>query len=139
MRLQYLLDTNILAEPLRPHPDQRVLDHLKRHQEEFAIASIVWHEMWFGCYRLPTSAKRQAIETYLTRVVAPSVPVLAYDQAAAAWHAQERSRLSKLGKTPPFADGMIAAVASTNNLVLVTLNLADYGDFGDLQVESWRE
>ena len=90
MTLRYLLDTNILAEPLRPQPNDTILDHLKRHQDEIAIASVVWHEMWFGCYRLPLSARRSAIETYLTQVVASSIPILPYDQEAASWHAAER-------------------------------------------------
>lgn len=139
MTLRYLLDTNILAEPLRPEPDQRILDHLQRHRDEVAIASVVWHEMWFGCFRLPPSAKRHAIEIYLTQVVAPSMPILPYGEEAAAWHAEERARLTKLGKTPPFADGMIAAVARTNNLVLVTLNLTDFDSFSDLQLDNWQK
>ena len=138
MTLRYLLDTNILAEPLRPQPDQRILDNLNRHQDEIAIASVVWHEMWFGCYRLTPSARRQAIETYLTRVVGPSIPILPYDQRAADWHAAERARLTGLGRTPPFADAMIAAIARTNNLVLVTFNLADFQEFQDLQLDIWR-
>ena len=139
MTLRYLLDTNILAEPLRPEPDQRILDHLQRHRDEIAIASVVWHEMWFGCFRLPPSAKRTAIETYLTQIVAPSMPVLPYGEEAAAWHAEERARLTKSGKTPPFADGMIAAVARTNNLVLVTMNLTDFDSFSDLQLDNWQK
>jgi tRNA(fMet)-specific endonuclease VapC len=43
------------------------------------------------------------------------------------------------GRTPPLADGQIAAVARTNDLVLVTLNLMDYDGFRDLRVEDWRE
>jgi tRNA(fMet)-specific endonuclease VapC len=62
---KYLLDTNIVSEPLRPVPNAKVLARLKRHQDEFAIASIVWHELWFGCHRLPSSAKRAVIERYL--------------------------------------------------------------------------
>lgn len=139
MTLRYLLDTNILAEPLRPQPNAKILDHLKRHQDEIAIASVVWHEMWFGCYRLPTSARRSAIETYLTQVVAPSVPILPYDQPAASWHAAERARLTAMGKTPPFADGMIASIAKTNNLMLVTINLDDFHGFQGLQCVSWQE
>lgn len=139
MTLRYLLDTNILAEPLRPQPSIAVLDQLKRHQEELATASVVWHEMWFGCWRLPPSARRAAIETYLTQVVAPSIPILPYDREAARWHAEERARLAALGKTPSFADGMIAAVAKTNNLVLVTLNLGDFSGFDGLSHESWQE
>lgn len=139
MTILYLLDTNILAEPLRPKPHPVILDKLKRHQDEIAIASVVWNEMWFGCYRLPASARRQAIETYLTEVVAKSIPILPYDAEAAHWHAMERARLTALGKTPPYADGMIAAVARINNLVLVTLNRSDFLEFQDLKSETWQD
>jgi tRNA(fMet)-specific endonuclease VapC len=137
--LRFLLDTNILAEPLRPKPNEQTLEHLKRHEHEIAIASVAWHEMHFGCYRLPPSARRSAIEAYLTQVVAPSIPILPYDQQAAGWHAEERARLTATGKAPPFADGMIAAVARTNGLVLVTINLDDFGGFQGLQCVSWQE
>lgn len=138
MTLRFLLDTNVLAEPLRPRPNEAVLDHLRNHQAEIATAAVVWHEMWFGCYRLPASARRATIETYLTQIVAPGIPVLPYDQEAASWHTAERARLAALGRTPPFADGMIAAVARTNHLVLVTFNLDDFRDFQDLQLTDWQ-
>jgi tRNA(fMet)-specific endonuclease VapC len=136
--LRFLLDTNIMAEPLRPRPDPGVLGQLRRHECEIAIASVVWHEMRFGCRRLPDSARRSAIEAYLARVVAPSIPILPYDQRAADWHAGERARLAALGKTPPFADGMIAAVARAHGLALVTMNLDDFRFF-DLACLDWRE
>ena len=61
MTLRYLLDTNVISEPLRPAPDQAVVDHLRKHQTEIAIASVVWHELCYGCYRLPASTKRSVI------------------------------------------------------------------------------
>ena len=103
-----------------------------------AIASVVWHEMLFGCLRLLHSARRSTIEEYLKEVVAPSIPILPYDARAAGWHAAERARLSGIGRTPPFADGQIAAVASVNDLTLVTANLDDYAAFQDIRVEDWR-
>ncbi len=103
-----------------------------------AIASVVWHEMLFGCFRLPRSTRRSTIEEYLNEVVAPSIPILPYDARAAGWHAAERARLSAIGRTPPFADGQIAAVASVNDLTLVTANLDDYAAFQDIRVEDWR-
>jgi len=134
---KYLLDTNILSEPLRPAPKAKVLARLKRHQDELTTASVVWHELWFGCQRLPVSAKRTAIERYLNEVVVVSMPVLPYDQAAAEWHAAERARLAALGKTPPFADGQIMAIAHTHSLILVTLNPSDYSAFVEVKVEDW--
>ena len=115
----------------------QVLACLKRHQDELAIASVVGQELWFGCRRLPTSAKRLAIERYLDEVVAVSMPILPYDQAAAEWHAAERVRLTQLGKTPPFADGQIGAIAKVNGLILVTLNPKDYVAFTGVKVEDW--
>ena len=135
---RYLLDTNIISEPLRPAPDPQILERLRSHQERLATASVVWHELLFGCYRLPASERRTAIEEYLQRVVAASIEILPYDERAAGWHAAERARLASAGRTPPFADGQIAAVARTNDLVLITLNLTDYEGFRDLRVEDWR-
>ena len=137
MTAKYLLDTNVASEPLRPAPHAKVLERLKRHQDELAIASVVWHELWFGCRRLPISAKRATIERYLNEVVAVSMPVISYDQAAAEWHAAERARLTTLGKTPPFADGQIIAIAHANSLILVTLNPSDYAAFTEVKVEDW--
>jgi tRNA(fMet)-specific endonuclease VapC len=136
--LRYLLDTNVVSEPLRPSPDPRVLERLREHQAEIAIASVVWHELWYGCCRLPSSAKRSVIEAYLSNVVLRAIPILSYDQRAALWHAGERARLARIGRPPPFADGQIAAIAVTNGLALVTFNREDYAGFEELRIEDWR-
>ena len=137
MSLKYLLDTNIVSEPLRPRPSRAVLRRLGSHEGEVAIGSIVWHELLFGCARLPASRRREAIERYLEDVVLASFPILDYDRAAAEWHARERVRLEATGKTPPFIDGQIAAIACVNDLVLVTANKTDFRGFKGLRVEGW--
>ncbi len=60
-----LLDTDILSEPLKPQPNAFVLSRLKMHEDEIATASPVWHELHFGCKRLPNSKKRERIESFL--------------------------------------------------------------------------
>lgn len=137
MTLKYLLDTNVVSEPLRPTPAPGILRGLRRHEGEMAIPSIVWHELQFGCYRLPKSRRRTAIERYLQDVVLATLPILDYDRAAAEWHALERARLVARGKTPPFIDGQIAAIARVNDLALVTANKADFGGFKGLRLTSW--
>ena len=137
MSLTYLLDTNVLAEPLRPQPNAGVLAGLRSHAHEIGTASVVWHEMWYGCRRLPPSARRQAIEDFLLQVVGASIPILPYDQRAADWHAVQRARLAAAGKTPRFADGMIAAVAFVNDLTLVTRNVRDFQFFEGVRLETW--
>lgn len=138
MTVQFLLDTNILSEPLRPRPNPTIMAQLQQWRHAIAIPAVVWHELWFGCYRLPPSARRTVIEQYLTGVVAGRLPILPYDQRAADWHASERARLSALGMTPPYADGMIAAIAMMNDLTLVTFNLGDYRAFDGLRITDWQ-
>lgn len=135
--MRFLLDTNVLSEPLRREPKRAAMQKLQRHQGEIAIASVIWHEMWFGCRRMASSAKRRAVEEYLRTVIWPTVPILPYDEPAAEWHALERARLVVEGKTPAFADGQIAAVAAVNDLILVTGNVKGYSVFQDLKVENW--
>jgi tRNA(fMet)-specific endonuclease VapC len=65
------------------------------------------------------------------------LPIVSYNTAAALWHSQQRVRLTAEGKTPPFVDGQIAAIAKVNNLVLVTRNIDDFIQFEDLSVENW--
>jgi tRNA(fMet)-specific endonuclease VapC len=134
---RFLLDTNIISEPLKFSPNQAVIERLQRHEKEVAIASVTWHELLFGCYRLAASRKREKIEQYLKEIVQPNISILPYDTVAAEWFAQERSRLVAMGKTPAYADGQIAAIAKVNDLTLVTNNVSDYADFQDLEVEKW--
>lgn len=133
----YLLDTNILSEPLRPVPNSGVMESLIRFSGLTATATVVFHEMLYGCYRLPNSRKRQGIEAYLREEVEAKLILLPYDHEAAKWHASKRGRLVKLGKTPSYVDGQIAAIAVVNNLILVTNNQADYVDFQGIELENW--
>ena len=136
--MKYLLDTNVLSEAVKTAPDKRVLKMLERHQHEMATAAPVWHELQFGCQRLPRSRKRQVIAVFLNDIVKRTMLILPYDDRAAEWHARERARLSSKGATPSFVDGQIAAVARVNGLILVTRNIADFKPFSRLKLENWH-
>jgi tRNA(fMet)-specific endonuclease VapC len=137
LNMRYLLDTNIVSEPVTPIPNRRVLTKLKKYEHELSTAAPVWHELVFGYERLPQSKKRTAIGEYLHQVVRASIPILPYDEVAATWHAEERNRLSAAGRSPSFIDGQIAAVAHANRLTLVTRNVRDFAGFRGLKVENW--
>jgi tRNA(fMet)-specific endonuclease VapC len=136
--LRFILDTNIISEPMRHVPNARVMAHLRSRQKELVIATLVWHELLYGCFRLPPSARRTAIEDYLEQTVA-LLPMFGYDEVAAEWHAHERARLVGLGKSTPFVDGQIAAIAATNGLTLVTANTADFAVFEGLTLVDWTK
>jgi tRNA(fMet)-specific endonuclease VapC len=135
--VRFLLDTNVLSEPARPAPHLQILARLEEHRREIATAAPVWNELLFGWERLPASRRKDRLERYLMGIVAASLPILAYDQTAAVWHAAERARLQASGKTPPYIDGQIAAIAKTSDLVLVTANGSDFAGFQGLMIEDW--
>ncbi len=137
--MRYLLDTNIVSEPLRPAPDAGIVRRLREHDGEAAIPAPVWDELRFGCALLPPSRRRQVIERYIEDVVLASFPVLDYDREAADWHAVERARLAAEGLARPFVDGQIAAIARVNDLMLITSNTADFEGFEGLQVRNWAK
>jgi tRNA(fMet)-specific endonuclease VapC len=137
--LRYLLDTSIVSAPMAKTPSPQIVRRLEIHGHESAIAAPVWHELTYGCRRLPRGKRRDALESYLHDVVQASFPILAYDEAAATWHGYERARLEALGRPVPFADGQIAAIAHANGLSLITLNVKDFGRFKELDVTDWSK
>lgn len=137
MTLQYLLDTSTVSAPMSKTPNPEVIRRLDEHGHESAIAAPVWHELTYGCRRLPRGKRRSALEAYLHDVVRASFPILPYDEAAATWHGHERARLEALGKPAPFVDGQIAAIAHINGLTLITVNVKDFARFKELHVEDW--
>jgi tRNA(fMet)-specific endonuclease VapC len=139
MTPQFLLDTSIVSAPIAKTPNRHVVRTLSRHASQCVTAAPVWHELTYGCRRLPRGRRRTALEAYLEDVVRASLPILPYDEAAAAWHGAERARLEGLGLSVPYVDGQIAAIAQTSGLTLVTANTRDFLRFKDLNVEDWSK
>jgi tRNA(fMet)-specific endonuclease VapC len=137
--LTYLLDTNILSEPLVRHPNAAVLEGFCQHSRALALCAITWQEMLYGMFRLAPGRRRDQIEDYLFRRIRPSLPILSFDERAAHWQAAERARLSKAGKTPAYPDSEIAAIAAVNDCILVTRNVNDFRDFDGLRIDNWFE
>lgn len=63
--------------------------------------------------------------------------VLLYGSHAVLWHGQQRTQLEAEGQRPAFADGQIAAIAATNDLVMVTRNHSDFAGYKGLQLLDW--
>ncbi len=82
MSVRFLLDTIVLSEPLRSAPNRRLLARLDRHIGTMGIGAPTWHELRFGCERLPRSRRKEQVEDYLATVVRADFPILPYDEAA---------------------------------------------------------
>ncbi len=136
--MQYLLDTNTVWEVIRIVPDKLVVTRWEKHLNETSITSITWHELLYGVQRMTSSRRRDQHEAFLADL-SSRLPILPYEQLAAEWHAFQRARLVKMGRTPPYEDGQIAAIAAVNQLVLVTANTSDFQYFEGLKIENWAK
>lgn len=134
---RFLLDTSTVSAAVWKQPDTGVLTKLAEHGGECAICAPVWHELQFGARRLPKGKRRAALEDFLEEVVRATLPILPYEERAATWHGEERARLERAGRAPPFVDGQIAAIAVTSGVPLVTANPTDFRWFKGLTVRNW--
>jgi len=130
--IRYLLDTNVVSEPVKPDPSEVVLARLRERSGEVALPSVAWHELIYGATRMEEGRKRRYLLEYLRDVVRPSMPILPYDAAAARWHGRARARLEAGGRPTSFADGQIAGIAGAEGLTVVTANTSDFEPFAAL-------
>jgi len=135
--MRYLLDTNILSEPVVARPNPFVLDRIKTNSRSLAIAAVTWQEALYGMLLLPAGRRREQIEDYLFRRIHPTLPIIGFEERAARWQAEQRARLRRMGRSPSYSDSQIAAIAAVNDLVLVTRNVVDFEDFDGLRIENW--
>jgi len=134
--VRFLLDANVLSELLRDPPSRRVEPRMAQHQAASALPAPVVDELIFGIARMAVGRRRDLLESWLSQMV-EDFPVLPFDREAALWLGNERARLEILGRTPPLYDGQIAAIASVNDLTLVTRNVSDFRPFAGLRIANW--
>ena len=137
MKPYYLLDTNVWSEASNRDPSPAVIDRIARSDGLLAMPSPVWYELLHGLERLEEGRRKRSLRAYLMEVLAPRVPVIPYDDHAAWVHASMRARLEAVGRALPFVNTQIAAIAISNNLILVSRNLADYKGIQGLVLEDW--
>lgn len=142
MSVIYMLDTNIISELAKPRPSEKMLNMLELKSPFCGICSPVWYEAIKGLEAMPEGKKKQTAEIITYDYIQGTYPIINYDKHAASMHARIFSELKKCGKTPPTIDAMIASIAISNNLILVTRNIKDYEPIREhfsLCVENWFE
>ncbi len=123
--MKYLLDTNVLSEPTKPHPNAAVIEWLRCHESELVVSPIILGELQYGILLLPAGRKRTRLLKWFTEGV-QRFPILDFDVATADAWARLLARLKQKGQAMPIKDSLIAAVAKKHSLVIVTRNVTDF-------------
>lgn len=130
--MKFLLDTNICIAWIKGDPaiHKRVLTHTP---EDIVLCSVVLAELEFGIQK---SIHRSETELTL-RNFTQQFRSLAFDDQAAMHHGVIRAILGQAGTPIGPHDLMIAAIAQTHRLTLVTRNIREFERVPSLSVEKW--
>ena len=133
----YLLDTNVLSEMTKLHPNMNVAAFLSR-EEDLWIPVVVTHELEYGVRRLPYEEKRYRLEVAITVLIAEFNDHIIPLRRDAAEHAAEfRALAERQRENLALADALIAGTAAAEGLVLVTRNVKDFNYLGIEILNPW--
>lgn len=135
-----LLDTNVISEPLKPAPNQRVLDWIDaQHVETLYLATITLAELRYGLAVHPDGRKKRLVQEQLNSQIMPLFRgrILAFDEKAAEAFAQLRAAAARNGKAIGEIDGLIAATAQANGLSVATRDTAPFLAAGLDVINPW--
>jgi predicted nucleic acid-binding protein len=140
--VSFLLDTNVVSEWVKPHPEPKVAAWLAALDEDTAFISVMsFAEIARGIELLPRGQRRQSLADWLGDDLPNRFDgrIIGIDlRIASAWgrlmvHA--RSRGASLGAI----DGFIAASADVFGLTLATRNTRDFASFDIPLLNPWED
>ena len=130
--MEYLLDTDICIYWLK---GREIIRNkiLSVGLSNVAICSITVAELYYGAYN------SSRIEENLTRAerFISNIAVISLDNDALRCFGELKTQLRKLGQPVADFDLLIASVAITENLILVTNNTRHYNRIDEIQLENW--
>lgn len=138
--MSFLLDTCVLSELARPEPSPAVVGWIEaRSEPTLHLSALTLAEIQRGISKLPRARKRQALERWLFDELAEQFAgrILPVDAAVAHAWGRVQARAEQGGRRVPVFDGLIAATAIANDLIVVTRNGAHMAPTGAEIIDPW--
>ena len=135
-----LLDTNVVSEPLRPSPEQRVIDWIDRQPLETLYLSVMTvAELRAGIALMPIGKRRAALHEQLEKHVLPMFAgrVLPFDITCTTTYAELMARVRRAGSGIETADACIAAIALANGFAVATRDTSPFQAAGLDVIDPW--
>lgn len=129
MSTQYLLDTCVISEFVKPKPERRVIDWLNSiDPESVYLSAVTIGEIQFGISNRPPSNRRTELEVWLNEALPQQFGgrVLALDADTFVTWGKMTAEQKRKGELQSIMDSLIAATALEHKMVLVTRNVADF-------------
>jgi predicted nucleic acid-binding protein len=136
-----MLDINVVSEPLRATPERRVIAWLDAQPLETLFLSVITvAELRYGMARLPNGRRRRLLAEHLENRVLPTFAgrVLTFDLPATEAYADLMARAQAAGLAIGMADGLIAAIARANGMMVATRDARPFVAAGLAVIDPWR-
>jgi len=129
--MHYLLDTNILSNITKPVPSASLLTWMAEQADtDLFIASLTVAEIHRGILEKPAGKKRAALEAWFASNEGPpslfAGRILSFDEKAALIWGELMAQGKAAGRQRSALDTIVAAVAQSNNCIIVTDNERDF-------------
>ena len=127
--MSFLLDTNVISEPMKARPNAGVLTWLAEVDEDNIFLSVVTiTELRYGIERLATGRRRDHLEKWLRKDLGSRFErrILPVDIEIADACGRLVARSESMGRPIEPRDAFIAATAEVHALTLVTRNASDF-------------
>lgn len=131
--MRYLLDTNICIYLIKRRPPE-VLERFRQHSpQDVAISTITLFELQYGVEK---SQYRQRSEDALAKFLQP-LDLVDFDRSSAIESAAIRAELETKGMPIGPYDLLIAGLARSRDITLVTNNTKEFDRVVGLKLENW--
>jgi len=128
---KYLLDTNIVSYYLKG--DESLKERISNNIDSLAISIISYYEIASGLQSINANKRITGFEKFCELI-----DVVNLDRASILASCQIYSNLKKSGNLIDDIDILIAGIALSNNLVMVTDNTEHFKRISGLKVENWK-
>ena len=137
-----VLDTNVISEMMRSHPDAGVTRwYRKRSVRAFFTTSINCAEVLVGIEMMPIGRRRADLAKEARAMFNTEFDgrILSFDQHAAECFAEIVGHRSRLGHPIDALDAQIAAIARAHQMGVATRNVKHFEDCGIDIINPWSD
>lgn len=133
--MKYLLDTNICIYIIKKKPESVFKRFEKLKAGNVGISTITLSELYYGVSK---SSMPDENMIALQEFISP-LEVLDFTNVDALAYGKIRNSLEKKGSPIGAMDLLIASIAKSQDLILVTNNTKEFSRINDLKIENWVE
>ena len=136
----YLLDTNVVSELVRPNPDANVVAWVRAGDEtSYFLSVLTFGEIRRGIEQLPQGPRRERLRLWLEVDLAERFKgrILDIDRRVAEIWGTIMARGAAASVRLPTIDALIAATAERHGMVVATRNLRDFAFAAVAAVSPW--